>query len=283
MDIELLKTFLEVSRTRHFGKAAENLFVTQAAVSSRIRQLEEVLGVQLFTRARNNIQLTSAGHRLVTHAETVVNGWNRARQEVASHIPEARPLAVGGLPSLWDAWLAGWASETYREIPGIALSLEALSSMMLTRRLRERSLDLVFVYEPLHINDFESVECLRFDLVLVSTEAHREFGKHEVANYVFVDWGTAFGVRHSEELASLIPAMRVDLPSTAIRFIREHGGAAYLAEPMIRQSLERGDLHRVAHAPTMQRSIHAIFPTRSAQADIVRKALALLAGPIAQS
>ncbi|MBL4699794.1 MAG: type II secretion system F family protein [Phycisphaeraceae bacterium] len=45
MDIDLLKTFVEVVRTRHFGKAAENLYITQSAVSFRIRQLEQGLGV----------------------------------------------------------------------------------------------------------------------------------------------------------------------------------------------------------------------------------------------
>lgn len=44
MDTELLKTFLEVSRTRHFGRAAESLYLTQSAVSFRIRQLENQLG-----------------------------------------------------------------------------------------------------------------------------------------------------------------------------------------------------------------------------------------------
>ena len=41
MDIEILKTFLEVARVRHFGKASESLFITQSAVSARIRLLEE--------------------------------------------------------------------------------------------------------------------------------------------------------------------------------------------------------------------------------------------------
>ena len=63
MDTELLKTFLEVSRTRHFGRAAEALYLTQSAVSFRIRQLENQLGVNLFTRHRNNIRLTPAGEK----------------------------------------------------------------------------------------------------------------------------------------------------------------------------------------------------------------------------
>lgn len=65
MDTELLKTFLEVSRTRHFGRAAEALYLTQSAVSFRIRQLENQLGVNLFTRHRNNIRLTTAGEKLL--------------------------------------------------------------------------------------------------------------------------------------------------------------------------------------------------------------------------
>ncbi|MDQ4425686.1 LysR family transcriptional regulator, partial [Thalassolituus sp.] len=52
MDTDLLKTFMEVSRTRHFGRAAENLYLTQSAVSFRIRQLEGLLGVELFSRQR---------------------------------------------------------------------------------------------------------------------------------------------------------------------------------------------------------------------------------------
>lgn len=61
MDTELLKTFLEVSRTRHFGRAAESLYLTQSAVSFRIRQLENQLGANLFTRHRNNIRLPASG------------------------------------------------------------------------------------------------------------------------------------------------------------------------------------------------------------------------------
>ena len=41
MDVKVFKTFLEVANTRHFGRAADNLFITQAAVSARIKQLEE--------------------------------------------------------------------------------------------------------------------------------------------------------------------------------------------------------------------------------------------------
>ena len=82
MDINDFRTFIEVSRTRHFGQAAKNLFITQSAVSARIRLLEDVLGKKLFVRQRNNIQLTPEGEQLLAHAEIITTAWNNARQTI---------------------------------------------------------------------------------------------------------------------------------------------------------------------------------------------------------
>lgn len=104
MDTELLKTFLEVSRTRHFGRAAEALYLTQSAVSFRIRQLENQLGVNLFTRHRNNIRLTTAGEKLLPYAETLMNTWQAARKEVA-HTSRHNEFSIGASASLWECML----------------------------------------------------------------------------------------------------------------------------------------------------------------------------------
>ena len=104
MDTELLRTFLEVRKTRHFARAAENLFITQAAVSARIRQLESLVGQRLLTRERNNIQLTTAGHLLVPHAESILVTLNRALLEAAGE--DRQPLILlGCLPSLREIYL----------------------------------------------------------------------------------------------------------------------------------------------------------------------------------
>jgi DNA-binding transcriptional LysR family regulator len=106
VDTELLKTFLEVSRTRHFGRAAEALYLTQSAVSFRIRQLENQLGVNLFTRHRNNIRLTTAGEKL-PYAETLMNTWQAARKEVTSRdIMNSRsgPALLCGNACLTAGW-----------------------------------------------------------------------------------------------------------------------------------------------------------------------------------
>ncbi len=100
MDTELLKTFLEVQKTRHFGKAADNLYLTQSAVSFRIRQLEQSLGVTLFNRFRNNIQLTTAGEMLLPHAQAVLSAIASAKQQIASNYHPERPLQLCLSPEL---------------------------------------------------------------------------------------------------------------------------------------------------------------------------------------
>ncbi|WP_306518920.1 LysR family transcriptional regulator [Rheinheimera sp.] len=106
MDTELLKTFLEVQKTRHFGKAAENLYLTQSAVSFRVRQLEQSLGVILFSRFRNNIQLTAAGELLLPHAQAVLAAIQTAKQQLNQqyHLQKNRKMLLSaGLAALLPA------------------------------------------------------------------------------------------------------------------------------------------------------------------------------------
>ena len=82
MDIRFLTTFIEVAKTRHFGKAAENLYLTQSAVSARIKLLEEYFHTTLFIRQRNSIQLTQSGEKLLPYARQLCDTLNEAKQEL---------------------------------------------------------------------------------------------------------------------------------------------------------------------------------------------------------
>jgi DNA-binding transcriptional LysR family regulator len=83
MDTLLLKTFLEVTRTRHFAKAAENLHVAPSTVSNRIQQLEQSLGLNLLIRNHQQVIVTPAGERLIKHSRSILRAWDRAYEDVA--------------------------------------------------------------------------------------------------------------------------------------------------------------------------------------------------------
>lgn len=140
MDTELLKTFLEVSRTRHFGRAAESLYLTQSAVSFRIRQLENQLGVNLFTRHRNNIRLTAAGEKLLPYAETLMSTWQAARKEVA-HTSRHNEFSIGASASLWECMLNQWLGRLYQNQDahtGLQFEARIAQRQSLVKQLHER-------------------------------------------------------------------------------------------------------------------------------------------------
>ncbi len=267
MDTELLRTFLEVNRTRHFARAADNLHLTQAAVSARIKQLEELVGAKLFTRERNNIQLTVTGHRLVGHAETILNTWNRALLDTATEGDAQSLVALGCLPSLWEIYLSDWLLESPRLAPNALLQVEILGSQALIARVREQSLNLALLYQPIEAQDLGSRPLGTLQLTLVTTEPGTIL-ESDIGGYVHVEWGTSFAIATtagtSRAATTPPPVLRVDTPGVAKDFILAHGGAAYLPQSMVARELDSGALHRVATAATFERPVFLVHSTRAA-------------------
>lgn len=262
MDTELLATFLELSRTRHFGRAAENLYLTQSAISARIRQLEESLGVTLFTRTRNDIQLTAAGTRMTKYAESILSTWNRARQDAALKADDRESLAIGGMFSLWDIVLQDWLGRLHTSRPALALQAEAGSQDMLVRKLLDGALDLAFMWEPPQMAELELEEIGQIRLVLVSTSAGQSAEQALRNNYIKVDWGTSFSIAHARHFPDIPPpVLRVSHARMALALLlQDKGAAAYIAEPMVQEHLTNGGLHRVMDAPVLDRAFHAVTP-----------------------
>lgn len=282
MDIELLKTFLEVNRTRHFGKAAANLFITQSTVSSRIRLLETALGAPLFTRTRNDMRLTPTGERLLRHADNIVTTWNRARQETAVEDDAGLLLTIAGMPSLWDIVLQDWLHRLFQSVyenqTGWLLHTEVLGPDSMTRKLLDGTLDLGFMFDPPQLTDLLWREVLRIPLVLVSSQAGLSL-EHALRNgYVLVDWGTSFASAHAQHFPDIkAPAVRMGLGRIARDFLLHCGGSAYLAEAMVDGALTRGALHRVEDAPVIERTAYAVYSTQTEKAAGIEHALSLFA------
>jgi DNA-binding transcriptional LysR family regulator len=137
MDVDLLKTFVEVYHTRHFARAADNLFITPSAVSARIRLLETQLGTALFFRERNNIRLTSAGERFLGHARNMLRLWEQAHYDVAIDADPQPNLTILTVPGLWDGVRLDWLRDLHEREPGLSLRVETLNSNQITTRLQQ--------------------------------------------------------------------------------------------------------------------------------------------------
>jgi DNA-binding transcriptional LysR family regulator len=274
LDINDFRTFLEVSRIRHFGQAARNLCITQSAVSARIRQLEEALGKQLFIRERNNIQLTPAGEQLLSYAEIITTAWSGARQTIGLSETDSISLLVGGLPGLWDILLQEWLHAVYAKNDKMTVHAEIHGTEILHRRIMNGTLDLAFVYEA-PVNDTLEIKAIAdIPLKMVSSTEHMSAVEATADNYVMVDWGTTFLNEHARHFPDMpAPLLHTDLGRIAFNFIADHGGSAYLAEPMCSGFIAQGKLHLVEDAPAFQRTAYAIYHTGNDKKAFILKQL----------
>jgi DNA-binding transcriptional LysR family regulator len=264
MDVELLKTFVEVYHTRHFARAADNLFITPSAVSARIRLLEGQLGTPLFIRERNNIQLTSAGERFLFHARNMLKSWEQARYDVAADADPRPNLTILAVPGLWEGMNSHWLRDLYERQPDLSLRVETLTSNQITMRLQQNSADLGFMLEPTAGPELRLRELGKLTLSLVSTTPGESAMEAIQGRYALVDWGTSFHAQHANAFTELPPPrIWVSTARIAYDLLLTTGGAAYLPRQLVEPDLQAGRLHLVDSAPGIDLIVFAAYPVWS--------------------
>mgnify|MGYP000099991777 CR=1 FL=1 len=273
MDIGLLKAFIEIYRTKHFGHAANNLFISQSAISARIKQLEDELGTRLFTRDRNNIELTTAGKKFLSYADNILNTWSRAKQEIA--IPDGVDalLNIAALPSIWDIFLEDWLSWVHSKNSAIALQTNVMSADNVIRNLLDGTLDLGFIFDPPKTPQLIVKELIAVPLIMVSSKPDISAVDAVKEDYIFVDWGTAFGIIHARQYPDIsAPTLRASVGRLALGFLNNFGGAAYLPEAMVEEQLGKA-LFKVEDAPVIQKDAYAVYSQTSIKKEIIEDSL----------
>lgn len=275
MDLELLRTFLEVSRTRHFGQAAEGLHLTQAAVSARIKSLEQILDVHLFDRVKRDIRLTPEGNRLVRHANLLIAEWRKTRQEITAGGAVAQ-LSVGGGVRLWDILLHNWLIHLRRERPDIALIVESHSPEVMTRKLLDGVLDLAFMLEPAQLDVLHIKQAAILRLLMTSDQVGRSVGEALEGDFLMVDWGLAHALNHRRLFPDAPePHVRLANAGMALHHLTTLGGTAYLPESLVQEKLQNGELYLVEDAPIIELTVYAVYPVRSNRSQLIREVLSL--------
>ncbi|TMP43044.1 LysR family transcriptional regulator [Pseudoalteromonas citrea] len=274
MKIELLTTFLEVSQTLHVRVASENLFLTQAAVSSRIKQLEEELGVLLFDRTQKRLKLTAEGHKLVKYANEMVMMWQKLKQEVGVAQADTQQLFVGSMMSIWDIILQDWLQKIHRNLDDVHLYTHTYSQLELRRQIVSRLIDIAFLFEPPYIEDIVTEKVATVPLQLVSTEPSTHIS--QIKNMVMVDYGEAVNSQFIREYGdNAIIRHNMSQPRIALNFILEAGGCAYLPKQMCFDHIRKGKLFHVAGTQDYSRDIYAIYLAKSHKSVLINEALTL--------
>ena len=164
LKLEQLKAFLTAVRVGSINRAADALHLTQPAVTSRIKSLEETLGTELFERTGSGVRLTKQGDLLVEYAEQ----FQQLAELVEKNVMDPKEvdgfLRLGVSETIAQSWLAEFVSELHRLYPKVKIEISVDISAHLRECLLTRELDLVILMGPISDFTVDNVELPAFDL-----------------------------------------------------------------------------------------------------------------------
>lgn len=149
VEFRTLETFLRVAQLKSFRGAAVRLNTTQPAVSQRIAQLEDQLGVRLLERSGRSFSLTQAGRSVLGQAERLLRLRAELVASVAGPAELRGALRLGVAETIVHTWLPLFLETMAQRYPLIVLEIEVDISPNLRERLLSRELDLAFLLGPL--------------------------------------------------------------------------------------------------------------------------------------
>lgn len=120
---DALVAFEAAARHESFTRAAEELHLTQGAVSKQIRHLEQRLGVALFSRVRQRVLLTDAGRLYLHEVRGALDHLHDATRQVMSFAGSQDVLNLAVLPTFGTRWLAPRLADFLRQTPQAALNI----------------------------------------------------------------------------------------------------------------------------------------------------------------
>lgn len=175
MDLSDLRIFTAVVRHGGVTRAAEHLHRVQSNVTTRIRQLEEDVGVELFHREGRKLVLTPAGHTLLDYADRLLALAEEARAALHDDRPRGQ-FRLGAMESTAAVRLPGPLTTYARRHPDVILELRTGNPTQLATAVMAGDVDAALVAEPIADAKFDSIVAFDEEPVIVTSKDHPPIG-----------------------------------------------------------------------------------------------------------
>jgi DNA-binding transcriptional LysR family regulator len=259
MDLNALRIFLLTADYQHITRAAEELALTQPAVSRTIQRLEQEAGLPLFERQGRRIALTTAGQVVQTYARRMM----ALERELEESLAMLRDLETGEViisaSKTTGVYLLPPIVARFRERhPHIALHLTILNSRQVVEQVVSWRADIGLIEGDRSALPAELVVevVARDELVLIMAPGHRWSGLSEVTPVMLAESELLLreqgsGTREVIERAfwrqgvQLVPLLTVPENETIKQLVMRGVGAAILPALVVQREVEAGDVRRV--------------------------------------
>jgi DNA-binding transcriptional LysR family regulator len=148
MEVRQLTYFSSVFRQGSITRAAEELMISQPALTRQIRQFEREIGTPLFNRVPTGMTPTAAGAALYRHALTILDLVDNAAEVAALAAPVMETVEVGLAPGLPADWVDKLLTAATEQVSLARINFTDADSTTQLRMLREGRLDIALIHQP---------------------------------------------------------------------------------------------------------------------------------------
>jgi DNA-binding transcriptional LysR family regulator len=290
VNLRFVEAFHWVASLKSVTRAAEKLFLTQSAMSSRIAALEDELGVLLLDRRDKQFRLTVAGARFFTYSQRLLELQREAKAEMGSGAPLAVSMRIGAIESVLHSWLIPWIEKLRAEHPALALELTVETTPILVEQVQRGTQDIVFAALPAAADGVRSRSLPPMEMVFIGNPLLHRKRRYALADLAALELLTF--QRGSHPHVALLDLFRhegvepgrvhtISSISAMVQLVQGGFGVATLPLNAVRRMQNYPDLRPLACQSTLQPlPIHASYrsdPTTDAVETVVRSALAFVA------
>ncbi|MDB5904408.1 MAG: transcriptional regulator [Betaproteobacteria bacterium] len=270
-----LQVFYTVAKQLSFTKAAEQLFMTQPAVTFQVKQLEEHFNTRLFERSHGRIALTPAGRIVVEYAERILTMSEEMDTRVADLTGVvAGPLLLGASTTIAEFILPQILGEFKARHPEVQAHMTVANSETIVNRVADHTIDVGLIESPSYLPSLQNEICCDDELVLICAPTHalatrRTVTAHDIAAIPIVRREPGSGTREFTDNyfrergvppEDLNLVMELGSPE-AMKGVVETGIAvAIVSRATIAKELKLGSVVAIPLAPRLMRTLSVVHP-----------------------
>ena len=149
MTLKQLKAFLVLARTLNYANAANELCLSQSALSLSIKTLEEELGGKLFKRNTRRVEITTEGQSLIPYAKKLLANWEDMEKDVKQRFKLNRgTLNIASMPFATHAVLPEVMHDFAQQHPNISFSIHDITNEKIIEKVQEGIFEIGICFEP---------------------------------------------------------------------------------------------------------------------------------------
>ena len=283
-----LQVFHTVARLLSFTKAAEELHMTQPAVTFQVRQLEEQFNTRLFDRTHNRISLTDAGKRVFEYGERIFQLYNEMDNSVRELTGDiSGVLILGASTTIAEYMLPVLLGDFKAKHPEVTIRLKVANTDGIVSQVENNEIDLGVVEAPVNNKNLVVEECRTDHLVLIVPPGHELANEKSVSLTRIVDYpficreegsGTREVMIESMQTAGINPSdLRIAMELGSLEAIKgavESGmGVSILSKATLIKELKLGTLVAIDIDPPIHRPFSFVHQKQKFKARVMDELL----------